>query len=136
MMSSPCPRHDLLSAWCFVRRAASKIRNTVKGSQTIEGLELDLGSFQFVALPMCMHVQDAQCLHGVKHCHHTTLYHGHCCAFRSIRKAAEKIKAKNIPLHILIANAGLFCPPHAKTEEGFEVSILELLALMVPMCKC
>jgi hypothetical protein len=29
--------------------------------------------------------------------------------------------ARNLPLHVLILNAGVFLPPHTKTQQGFEV---------------
>lgn len=28
--------------------------------------------------------------------------------------------AKNLPLNVLILNAGVFLPPHSKTQQGFE----------------
>ena len=44
-----------------------------------------------------------------------------CGRNRSIHEATACLGAKAPQLHILIANAGVFCPPHAKTEQGFEV---------------
>ncbi len=35
----------------------------------------------------------------------------------------EAFKAKNLPLHVLINNAGLQAPYDDRTEEGFEVTI-------------
>jgi len=38
----------------------------------------------------------------------------------SVEKAATAFKAKNIPLHILICNAGIMAGPLTKTKQGFE----------------
>ena len=34
---------------------------------------------------------------------------------------AKAFKAKNLPLNVLVGNAGVFLVPHDHTEEGFEV---------------
>lgn len=48
--------------------------------------------------------------------------HDSCVAWdRSIRSFVQSFLAKGLSLHILINNAGVFCCPHSKTAEGFEV---------------
>ena len=42
---------------------------------------------------------------------------------RSIVQFAENFNAKNIPLHTLVNNAGVFLVPHDHTEEGFETTV-------------
>lgn len=39
----------------------------------------------------------------------------------SVRKFANSFCSKNLPLHILINNAGIMLPPYGKTEDGFEL---------------
>jgi len=41
-------------------------------------------------------------------------------SFKSIQKFADAYKALNIPLNLLINNAGIMACPYATTEEGFE----------------
>ena len=44
-----------------------------------------------------------------------------CCGTcRSVVKFAEAFRAKELPLHVLVNNAGIFIVPHDHTEEGFE----------------
>ena len=52
---------------------------------------------------------------------------------RSINEAVTSLSAKASVLHILIANAGVFCPPHAKTEQGFEVSLQHCRWPLLPL---
>jgi NAD(P)-dependent dehydrogenase (short-subunit alcohol dehydrogenase family) len=40
--------------------------------------------------------------------------------FASVRKAAAEFKALNIPIHVLMLNAGVMVPPYAITKDGFE----------------
>jgi len=47
---------------------------------------------------------------------HTEEY---CC--RSIKAFADKYHELNLPLHMLINNAGVFLVNHDHTQEGFEV---------------
>eukprot|EP00953_Heterococcus_sp_UTEX-ZZ885_P000358 723-Heterococcus_DN1.PRE.3 len=42
-------------------------------------------------------------------------------SMESVRKCAEDFKALNLPLHVLINNAGVMVPPFTKTVEGFEL---------------
>lgn len=44
-------------------------------------------------------------------------------SFRSVVNFAEAFKKKNLPLHVLVENAGVFLVPHDRTEEGFEVTV-------------
>ena len=46
-----------------------------------------------------------------------------CSCGRSIEEFVEAFKAKNLPLHVLINNAGLQAPYDDRTEEGFEVRL-------------
>lgn len=39
----------------------------------------------------------------------------------SIRKFVMNFKKKELPLHILVNNAGIMIPPYSKTEDGFEL---------------
>eukprot|EP01104_Vermistella_antarctica_P013499 TRINITY_DN4092_c0_g1_i1.p1 TRINITY_DN4092_c0_g1~~TRINITY_DN4092_c0_g1_i1.p1 ORF type:complete len:337 (-),score=73.64 TRINITY_DN4092_c0_g1_i1:92-1048(-) len=41
----------------------------------------------------------------------------------SVRNAAAEFKAKDIPLHILINNAGIMACPYSTTKDGFEMQI-------------
>jgi len=41
----------------------------------------------------------------------------------SIRKFADEFNSKNIPLHVLILNAGVMMCPYTKTKDGFENQI-------------
>lgn len=41
-------------------------------------------------------------------------------SLRSVRAFVSEFRKKNLPLHILINNAGIFSP-HGKTEDGFEM---------------
>ena len=44
-----------------------------------------------------------------------------CCGMcRSVVAFAEAFRAKQLPLHVLVNNAGIFIVPHDHTEEGFE----------------
>jgi NAD(P)-dependent dehydrogenase (short-subunit alcohol dehydrogenase family) len=49
---------------------------------------------------------------------------------RSVKQFADAFTAKGLPLHLLINNAGVFCPPFACTEEGFEVSSTILVLML------
>ena len=42
-------------------------------------------------------------------------------SFKSIHNFVEQFKAKNLPLHYLICNAGVMNIAKGKTEEGFEL---------------
>ncbi|CAL8469923.1 g9465 [Coccomyxa elongata] len=44
-------------------------------------------------------------------------------SFGSIRSFVQTFLARDLELHILINNAGVFCCPHTKTAEGFEVTV-------------
>ncbi|KAK9839250.1 hypothetical protein WJX81_004246 [Elliptochloris bilobata] len=44
-------------------------------------------------------------------------------SFESVKAAAAAFLAKNLPLHTLILNAGVFLPPHLKTQQGFELMV-------------
>ena len=39
----------------------------------------------------------------------------------SIRKFVMNFKKKELPLHILVNNAGIMIPPYSTTEDGFEL---------------
>lgn len=41
----------------------------------------------------------------------------------SISKFAAAFKKRELPLHVLINNAGVFIPPNDRTEEDFEVTL-------------
>jgi len=41
----------------------------------------------------------------------------------SVRDFAKRFNARNIPLHLLINNAGVMMPPYTKTADGFELQI-------------
>ena len=43
-------------------------------------------------------------------------------SLQSVREFAQNFLAKNIPLHVLICNAGIMATPFGKTKDGFEVS--------------
>ena len=43
----------------------------------------------------------------------------HMC--RSIVDFSAAFIAKKLPLHVLVADAGVFLQPHSHTQEGFEV---------------
>ena len=45
----------------------------------------------------------------------------YCC--RSIKAFADKYHELNLPLHMLINNAGVFLVNHDHTQEGFEVQM-------------
>ena len=49
-------------------------------------------------------------------------------ACSSVKAAVAAFTARNLPLHVLICNAGVFLPPHTKTQQGFEVRRVALLA--------
>ena len=36
---------------------------------------------------------------------------------------AEAFKQKDLPLHVLVENAGVFLVPHDRTKEDFEVTV-------------
>lgn len=42
---------------------------------------------------------------------------------RSVVSFAEDFKKRDLPLHVLVENAGVFLVPHDRTEEGFEVTV-------------
>jgi len=42
-------------------------------------------------------------------------------SFRSVRTFAEEFKKLNLPLNILVNNAGVMVPPYTKTEDGNEL---------------
>ena len=42
--------------------------------------------------------------------------------------------AKNLPLNILILNAGVFLPPYSKTQQGFEARPKHPTATVLPTC--
>jgi NAD(P)-dependent dehydrogenase (short-subunit alcohol dehydrogenase family) len=44
-------------------------------------------------------------------------------SFRSITDFASAFKAKKLPLHTLVNNAGVFLVPHDRTQEGFETTV-------------
>lgn len=44
-------------------------------------------------------------------------------SFKSIREAAAAYKDKNIPIHVLINNAGVMSCPYAETEDGLEMQM-------------
>lgn len=51
-------------------------------------------------------------------------------SYKSIRQFVDEFKSKNIPLHILINNAGLITP-YKKTEDGNEMTFgTKLLCLL------
>jgi len=41
-------------------------------------------------------------------------------SFKSIKSAVDQFNSMNLPLHILICNAGIMCVPYEETEDGFE----------------
>lgn len=41
----------------------------------------------------------------------------------SIRNFADAFKKRDLPLHVLVNNAGVFIPPTDRTEEDFEVTL-------------
>ncbi|XP_029208002.2 dehydrogenase/reductase SDR family member on chromosome X-like [Acropora millepora] len=43
-------------------------------------------------------------------------------SLKSIQTFAKNFKEKGLPLHILINNAGIMCPPYGTTEDGFELT--------------
>ena len=43
-------------------------------------------------------------------------------SLKSIQTFAKNFKEKGLPLHILINNAGIMCPPFGTTEDGFELT--------------
>jgi len=44
-------------------------------------------------------------------------------SFKSITEFAGAFKAKKLPLHTLVNNAGVFLVPHDRTQEGFETTV-------------
>lgn len=44
-------------------------------------------------------------------------------AYSSIRSFADAFKERDLPLHVLVNNAGVFIPPTDRTEEDFEVTL-------------
>ncbi|KAA6424661.1 MAG: hypothetical protein FRX49_05328 [Trebouxia sp. A1-2] len=44
-------------------------------------------------------------------------------SFSSIRQFAEEFEKRDLPLHVLVNNAGVFIPPNDRTEEDFEVTL-------------
>jgi len=42
---------------------------------------------------------------------------------KSVKTFAEEFLAKKLPLHVLVNNAAVFCPPYARTAEGVEISL-------------
>jgi len=42
-------------------------------------------------------------------------------SLQSVREFAKQFQAKNLPLHILINNAGVMWVPYGKTQDGFEM---------------
>lgn len=44
--------------------------------------------------------------------------------------------AKKLPLHVLVADAGVFLQPHSHTEEGFEVRVMSTRPLCHLSAKC
>ncbi|KAK9815820.1 hypothetical protein WJX72_010208 [[Myrmecia] bisecta] len=44
-------------------------------------------------------------------------------SLRSIKAFSDRFYKKNIPLHMLLNNAGTFLPPYDFTEDGFEVTV-------------
>ena len=44
-------------------------------------------------------------------------------SFQSITDFAKAFKAKKLPLHTLVNNAGVFLVPHDFTQEGFETTV-------------
>jgi retinol dehydrogenase-12 len=42
---------------------------------------------------------------------------------RSIKAFADAFLAKDLPLHVLVNNAGVFLVPHDFTQEGFETVV-------------
>ena len=42
---------------------------------------------------------------------------------RSIISFCEEFQERKIPLHVLVANAGVFFVPHSRTQEGFETTV-------------
>ena len=43
-------------------------------------------------------------------------------SLKSIQTFAKNFKEKGLPLHILINNAGIMCPPYGTTQDGFELT--------------
>lgn len=44
-------------------------------------------------------------------------------SFESVRSFVAAFLERKLPLHVLIANAGVFMPPFSQTQQGFEVSV-------------
>lgn len=42
---------------------------------------------------------------------------------RSIKAFADEFLKKDLPLHVLVNNAGVFLVPHDFTQEGFETTV-------------
>ena len=77
-------------------------------------MHLDLASFKCALLCLVVH-----------HCFAPPDSIQLCLTFdalcRSVVDFAKAFKAKNLPLNVLVGNAGVFLVPHDHTEEGFEV---------------
>lgn len=44
----------------------------------------------------------------------------HFASVQSVRDFASAFLAKGVQLHVLINNAGVYCPPYGETKDGFE----------------
>ncbi|XP_042180012.1 dehydrogenase/reductase SDR family member on chromosome X-like isoform X2 [Oncorhynchus tshawytscha] len=45
----------------------------------------------------------------------------HLCSLKSVRKFVHRFKARALPLHVLVNNAGVMLVPEGTTEDGFEL---------------
>jgi NAD(P)-dependent dehydrogenase (short-subunit alcohol dehydrogenase family) len=45
-------------------------------------------------------------------------------SFESVKTCAANYKKLNVPLHILILNAGVMACPYGKTKDGFETQVI------------
>uniref|UniRef100_A0A8C7LH24 Polyprenol dehydrogenase n=1 Tax=Oncorhynchus kisutch TaxID=8019 RepID=A0A8C7LH24_ONCKI len=43
------------------------------------------------------------------------------CSLKSVRQFVQRFKARALPLHVLVNNAGIMLVPEGKTEDGFEL---------------
>lgn len=45
-------------------------------------------------------------------------------SLESVRHCVESFKKLNLPLNVLICNAGVMAPPYGKTKDGFETQVM------------